>query len=203
MRANARHHPPAAAFDVESRAIAGRVHAVVMRRRNRASRFSFVDDVERRLGGAAELAKAPAGDHLAQPRLAGLRPQREPDLLRLGGRGAEQRRGRVIDAPDRVQIIFDLVTGERLDDHPGAVGRERLADVRRRPARVAHIVQAVEEGHEVVAAAGIVFRAGDLELHAVGDSRLLRPLARHLDRAVVVVVPDEGGGGVSLGHQDG
>jgi hypothetical protein len=30
---NARHHPPAAAFDDESRAIAGRVHAVVMRRR--------------------------------------------------------------------------------------------------------------------------------------------------------------------------
>ena len=44
----------------------------------------------------------PAGrDDVAQARLAGLCAQPEPDLLRQRGRGADQRRGAVVDAADR------------------------------------------------------------------------------------------------------
>ena len=39
---------------------------------------------------------------------------------------AEHRRSRVKHAPDRIQIVLELVVGERLDDHPGAVGIQRL-----------------------------------------------------------------------------
>ena len=51
---------------------------------------------------------------------------------------------RVEDAPDRVEVVLDAVVGERLDDHPGAVVGERLADVRRGADGIAHVVQAVE-----------------------------------------------------------
>ena len=44
---------------------------------------------------------------------------------------------------------------QRLDDHPRAVFLQRAANVRRRPRRIAHVVQAIEERHEIVVLAGI------------------------------------------------
>ncbi len=58
----------------------------------------------------------------------------------------------VVGAADRVEVVLDAVAGHRLDDHPRAVRRERLVDVARGADRVAHVVQAVEHRHEVVAA---------------------------------------------------
>ncbi len=94
------------------------------------------------------------------------------------GRRADQRRGRVEDAADRVEVVLDAVVRERLDDHPGAVRRERLAHVPRRADRVAHVVQAVEERHEVVAGARVSLRRRDLEADAVAT-----PAARARARA--------------------
>ena len=59
---------------------------------------------------------------------------------------AEQRRERVVRAPDRVQVVLHAIAGPRLDDHPRAAGRERVAHLPRRGDRVAHVVQAVEAG---------------------------------------------------------
>ena len=142
----------------------------------------FEHEVERRLGGAAEAREAAARDDLAQARLAGLRAQGQADFLGARGGRADQRRGRVEDAAHRVEVVLDAVAGERLDDHPGAVGRERLAHVPRGADRVAHVVQAVEERDEVVAVPGIVLGRGQLERDAVGDARGLGRLrARSID----------------------
>ena len=88
--------------------------------------------------------KPPRGDDVAQARLAGLGAERQPDLLGQRGGRAEQRRGRVVDAADRVEVVLDAVVGERLDDQPGAVVVERSEHVARGADRIAHVVQAVE-----------------------------------------------------------
>ena len=105
----------------------------------------------------------PPVDDLADARLAGLGAEREPDVLRQRRRRAQQRREAVVGAADGVEVVLDAVAGGRLDDHPGAVGREHLADVPRGADRVAHVVQAVEHRHQVVAAAGVARRRRDLE----------------------------------------
>ena len=46
-----------------------------------------------------------------------------------------------------------MVVGKRLDDHPRAVFRERLADVRGGADGIAHVMQAVEDGDQVVVSA--------------------------------------------------
>src|SRR4051794_12052785 len=83
------------------------------------------DEVEGRLGGAAEAGEAGRFDDRADARLAGLRAEREPDLLRQRGRRAQQRGERVVGAADRVQVVLDAVAGVRLHDHPRAVRLER------------------------------------------------------------------------------
>ena len=58
----------------------------------------FVHQVERRLGDPPEATEAGVLEHLVDPRLAGLRPERQADLLRERSGGAEQRREAVIGA---------------------------------------------------------------------------------------------------------
>src|SRR5205807_4255036 len=94
------------------------------------------------------------------------------------------------------------VVGERLDDHPGAILVERLKYVRRRSHGVAHVVEAVEECHEVISGAGEVLGTGDLERAAAADTRLGRSLAGHLDRGLAVVEAYEDGVWVGLGQYD-
>ncbi len=67
--------------------------------------------------------------------------------------------------------------------------------------RVAHVVQAVEAGHQVVPVARELLRTGDLEAHPIGDPGLGGALARLVDRAVVVVGADERRGREGLRHQ--
>ena len=63
-----------------------------------------------------------AGLHdVADPRLAGLGAERQPDLLRERRRRAQQRREPVVRAADRVEVVLDAVAGVGLDDHPRAV----------------------------------------------------------------------------------
>ena len=81
-------------------------------------------------------------------------------------------------------------------------GLSACADVPGRGERVAHVVQAVEGGDQVVAGAGEGRGRGDLEAHPVGDAGVAGPLARQLDRLVVVVRAGEPGVRVLLREQD-
>ena len=82
---------------------------------------------------------------------------------------------RIVDSPYRIQIVLQLVVGKGLDDHPRAVLGQRLPDVRSRPDRVAHVVQAIEDGDEVVVFAGKILCLCHLEGDAVGDTVTLWP----------------------------
>src|SRR6201987_496566 len=57
--------------------------------------------------------------------------------------------------------------------------------------RVAHIVQTIEEGHEVQSGSGKILCRADLEDHVVGDAMRSGVLARRLDRTRVKVVADK------------
>src|SRR5215217_7491913 len=120
----------------------------------RTSWTCLEDEVEGRLGGAPEAREAGA--------LAGLGAEREPDLLRQRRRRADERREAVVHAADRVEVLLDPVAGGGLDDHPAPVRSKQLADVPRSAGGVAHVVQAIEHRHEVVAAAGMAGPRSDL-----------------------------------------
>src|SRR3954466_14956966 len=87
------------------------------------------DHVERRLGRAAHAAEAGLLEHLAQLGLARLRAERQAHLLCARARHADLSRRRIEHAPDGIEVVLDVVAGLRLDDHPHAVARERLAHV--------------------------------------------------------------------------
>jgi len=72
--------------------------------------------------------------------------------------------------PTALKVVLEAVARARLDDHPGAVGPQRLPDVRGRALRIAHVVQAVEERDEVVVLAREVLRRRDDEADAVGHA---------------------------------
>ena len=46
-------------------------------------------------------------------------------------------------------MVFDAITRERLDDHPGAMGILCFANVGGSSHRVAHVVQAIEESNQI------------------------------------------------------
>src|SRR5271166_6057965 len=79
------------------------------------------NQVERRLGRAPHATESALFEHLRQTRLAGLRPQREADLLGERRRRANHGRGAIEDPPDWVEVFLDAVVGERLHNHPCAV----------------------------------------------------------------------------------
>jgi len=73
---------------------------------------------------------------------------------------------------------------ERLDEQPRPLGGQGLAHVARDADGIAHVVQGVEEGHEVVARARIVLGARGLESNAVADpSRFAAWRATSIERA--------------------
>ena len=117
-------------------------------------------------------------------------------------RGAQQGREAVQGPSERVEVVLHPVAGHRLDDHPGAVGRQGLADVPGGADGIAHVVEAVEHGDEVISAARERVGRRDLEPDPVAHACLGCPLPRGRDRALVIVGADERGGGEGLGHQD-
>ncbi len=68
--------------------------------------------------------------------------------------------------------------------------------------RVAHVVEAVEHGHEVVRPATVRRGRSRLEPDPVSHTGRPSPLLRRLDRPGVVVGTDERGLGEGLGHDD-
>ena len=103
----------------------------------------------------------------------------------------KQRRERVVDPAHGIQIVLQLVIGKGLDDHPRPVLGQRLADVRRRSDRVAHVMQAIEDRDEIVVLARKLLCLGHLERDAVGDALTPGGFASRLDRLVVVVESEE------------
>jgi hypothetical protein len=61
--------------------------------------------------------------------------------------------------------MFSSNAGHWLDHHPGAAIGKRPPDMCCRGLCVAHVVQAVETGDQVEAAAREVLRPADLEMH--------------------------------------
>jgi hypothetical protein len=91
------------------------------------------------------------------------------ELAALGERvgGAEYRREGVVGAADRVEVVLHAIAGLGLDDHPRPVVGERAAHVAGGGDGIAHVVQAVEAGDQVIARAGESVGAGDLEAQPV------------------------------------
>jgi hypothetical protein len=84
-------------------------------------RLCFEDHVERHLSGAPTLRKPPAvmtSRNLASP---GCAPRAAPTSCDSEV-GTHHGRAGVVDASDRVQIVFEFVARHRLDDNQRAVG---------------------------------------------------------------------------------
>ena len=90
--------------------------------------------------------------------------------------------------------------GERLDDHQRAAGRELSAGVSACAGTIAHVMQAVEEAHQVIGAAEGGGRR-DLEAYALGQPGIGGTLAGGLDGAVVRVEAGDRRGGIGIGQQ--
>ena len=144
----------------------------------------FENQVHRRVHRAAEALEARARHHRSQARLASLRTQTHAAFLRQRAGRAQQRGCRVVRAPDRIEILLDAIARVRLDDHPGAIGRQRLQHVTRSGNRVAHVVQRIEHRDELVRVATIVVGLADLEGH-VGEAGFARMPDRGGNRLVV------------------
>src|SRR5579884_2433496 len=163
----------------------------------------FEDQVERRFGGAPETGKAAGGDYLPQALFAGLCAERRSNFLRKRGRRAEQRRGSVERASNRIEIVLEFVTRERLDDHPCAVLLQRAPYMRRGARGIPHVVQAIEERNEIIVLARIVLGFRDLETDAVGNAGILCALLGGFDGFVMIIEGKKLGLGIMLRHQNG
>src|SRR5207245_6225646 len=95
--------------------------------------------------------------------LARLCTQPLADLLVERCGHANHGRRVVVEAADGVHVLFDLVAGDRLNDHPCPIIHQDVAHVGCAAARVAHIVQTVEHRYEIEAALGDVFSPGRLK----------------------------------------
>jgi hypothetical protein len=129
-----------------------------------------------------------ADDSLAKPACA---PSAAPTRLVERGRDANHGGGGVVHPAHRIEIVLQSIARRRLDDHPAAVGLQRLAHMARRADRIAHVMQAVEESHQIQVLAWKIARHGDFELTVGGCSVLLgmNPRLRH--RVGVKIVADK------------
>jgi len=126
------------------------VHPLPSLRRRRPLRPRLIHNVERCLRRSAEARESCLRHYIVNPLLAGLRSQAKPDLLRPRARRAQQRRERVEHPPHGIHVVLHLIIRKRLHNHPRPIRRERLTNMLRCAHRIAHIVQAVEDRHEIV-----------------------------------------------------
>ena len=86
-------------------------------------------------------------------------------------------RGRVEHAPERVEVVGQVVVGQGLDQQPGPVRLQRAADVPGGAHGIAHVVQGVEDGDKIeVLAREVLAAERGLEIRAVADPGFRRDL---------------------------
>src|ERR1700676_865924 len=159
--------------------------------------------VEGRFGRAADAFKAALHDYFLETRLACLRAERKANLLRERSRRADSRRRGIKQCTDRVEVVFEPVVGEWLDNHPGAIWRQRLADVMRGAGRVAPVVKTIEEADQIKALGREILRRTGLERDPLADAGFASGFARRFYRVHMIVVAEEFRIGEGLRHQNG
>src|SRR5256886_15443966 len=102
-------------------------------------------------------------------------------LLRQRSRCANESRCAVEGTSDRIEIVLELVAGERFHDHPSAVFLESAADVRGSAGGIAHIGQAIKKGDEIVVLARIILRFGNFKTNPIAHAGVFRALLRRFD----------------------
>src|SRR5258706_14858254 len=101
------------------------------------------------LGGARKSAEAPAGHaYLAYATLARLCAKCWA-IARKRHRHADLRRRSVHHSTDRIQIVFNIVVRERLDDHHRPIVFQRASRMARHSNGISHVVKAIEECDEI------------------------------------------------------
>jgi hypothetical protein len=90
-------------------------------------------------------------------------------------------------------LSFNWSLAKGLNDHPCPILSQGLPDVCGCPDRVAHVMQAIEDGHEVVVCAGKLLRLCHAEGDSVGGTITPGGLASRLNRLVMVVESEESG----------
>ena len=143
----------------------------------------FVDDIERRLGRPPKTRKACLGYDCCIHRLARLRPQTGPNLLGTRCRRADHRRCGKEHAAHGIEVLFQISTGKRLDDHPGAIRVEHLQDMCGGTHRITHVMQAIEQCNEIVLRPVEILRRCDRELCARDHPRTLLSVSLRPPRA--------------------
>ena len=109
-------------------------------RRSDRSRTHFEDHVERRLGRAAEPLEARFSRDLAQSAFSRLSTEPQGHFLRERCRCANECRSMIEDAPDRIEIVLQIVMSKRLNDHPRPVVGQRFFDMLARAHGVTHVM---------------------------------------------------------------
>src|SRR5687768_2848655 len=115
-----------------------------------------------------------------------LKPCLEHEAERRFGRAPEAREPRLGDDPAEARFAGLSIREKRLDDHPGAAGRERVSDSTRRADRTLSAVEAIDMADEIVFAPREL-RRRDVERDAIRNSGLGGAPPRELDRPEVRV----------------
>ena len=80
---------------------------------------------------------------------------------------------------------------KRLDDHPRPILGQRFLDMLACTHGVAHVMQAIEERHQIIVLRRKILGTGLRERDAVSNSRFLRQDLRAFNRRLVVIEPEE------------
>src|SRR5580700_1746799 len=158
--------------------------------------------IEGRLSRSAEAVETTGRNYFPESLFPGLCTQSQAYLLGKRRRSAEERRRSVECSTDRVKIVFYLVAGEGLDDHPCPIASQGATNVGAGSNRVTHVVQAVKESYKIVVLSRIILCHRYLEFDSISDAGILGALFCRLNRLVVIVESDELGLWIGLCHQD-
>jgi hypothetical protein len=108
------------------------------------------------------------------------------DFLRSRCRGANHGRGRVEHSSQRIEIGRGVIVGERLDNHPGAVGLQSRKNVRGGADRIAHVMQTVKASDEIIGS-GKILRGCFFETDAIGEARRMSAFIGFIDRRLMEI----------------
>ena len=109
-------------------------------------------------------------ENLCKAALASLCAERKPNLFRQRMGTAKCCGGRVINTPDRIQIVFNCIFGSRFHEHDAAVIREYFRDMPHGAYRITKVMQAIKKADQVKTLIRNILDFGDVETDSVGDT---------------------------------